>query len=117
VLESGDCFARAYLRYMEINQSIKLVNEMCDNIPSGEILAEKSIMAPDSICVSIVEGWRGGIVYTGITDKNGSLKKIKIKDPSFNNWYGLALAMRNNGISDFPVCNKSFDLSYCGNDL
>ena len=44
-------------------------------------------------------------------------KQYKIKDPSFNNWYGLGLAVRNNGISDFPLCNKSFNLSYCGNDL
>jgi Ni,Fe-hydrogenase III large subunit len=117
VLESGDCFARAYLRYMEISQSVKLINEMCDNIPAGEIMAKKNIMEPDSMCVSLVEGWRGGIVHIGITGNDGSLKKTKVKDPSFNNWYGLALAMRNNGISDFPVCNKSFDLSYCGNDL
>ena len=44
-------------------------------------------------------------------------KVEEIKDPSFNNWYMLAMAVRNNGISDFPLCNKSFNLSYCGNDL
>ena len=52
-----------------------------------------------------------------MTDANGALTRYKIKDPSFNNWFGLALAVRNNGVSDFPLCNKSFNLSYCGNDL
>jgi Ni,Fe-hydrogenase III large subunit len=117
VIESGDCFARAYLRYMEIGQSVKLINEMCDNLPSGKIMSDETALSGDSICVSVVEGWRGGIVYIGITDYKGAIRKIKIKDPSFNNWYGLAVAVRNNGISDFPLCNKSFDLSYCGNDL
>jgi Ni,Fe-hydrogenase III large subunit len=117
VLESGDCFARAYLRYMEIGQSIRLINDMCDNLPQGNIMAEEPSPSGNVICASVVEGWRGGIVYIGITDENGMMKKIKVKDPSFNNWYGLALAVRNNGISDFPLCNKSFDLSYCGNDL
>ena len=67
--------------------------------------------------ISVVEGWRGEVVYIAMTDDKGMLTKYKIKDPSFNNWYGLALAVRNNGISDFPLCNKSFNLSYSGNDL
>ena len=71
----------------------------------------------NSIAVSIVEGWRGEVVHIAITDSNGQISKYKIKDPSFNNWYGLALAVRNNGVSDFPLCNKSFNLSYSGNDL
>ena len=60
-----------------------------------------------------------GLDYSGKleTDENGNLSRYKVKDPSFNNWYGLAMAVRNNGISDFPLCNKSFNLSYCGNDL
>ena len=71
----------------------------------------------EKFVVSIVEGWRGEVIHTAITDNNGRLSRYKIKDPSFNNWYGLAMAVRNNGISDFPLCNKSFNLSYCGNDL
>ena len=65
----------------------------------------------------IVEGWRGEVVHFAITGAEGNLLRYKIKDPSFNNWYMLAMAVRNNGISDFPLCNKSFNLSYCGNDL
>ena len=65
----------------------------------------------------MTEGWRGEVVHIAMTDDNGQLSRYKIKDPSFNNWFALAMAVRNNGISDFPLCNKSFNLSYCGNDL
>ena len=67
--------------------------------------------------VSLTEGWRGEICHTAITDENGHLARYKIVDPSFHNWTGLALALRNQQISDFPLCNKSFNLSYCGHDL
>ena len=74
-------------------------------------------LSSDSFVISVVEGWRGEIVHIAMTDINRKISKYKIKDPSFNNWYGLGLAVRNNGISDFPLCNKSFNLSYSGNDL
>ena len=74
-------------------------------------------LSQNSLAISIVEGWRGEVVHIALTDDNRKLSRYKIKDPSFNNWYGLALAVRNNGVSDFPLCNKSFNLSYSGNDL
>ena len=74
-------------------------------------------LAPNSFVVSMTEGWRGEIVHIAVTGGNGELLRYKMKDPSFNNWYMLAMAVRNNGVSDFPLCNKSFNLSYCGNDL
>ena len=64
-----------------------------------------------------VEGWRGEICHLAVTGADGELLACKIVDPSFHNWPGLALAMRNGQISDFPLCNKSFNLSYCGHDL
>jgi Ni,Fe-hydrogenase III large subunit len=67
--------------------------------------------------VSMVEGPRGELIHLMITGGDGKVTRYKIKDPSFNNWFGLAVAVRNEGISDFPICNKSFDLSYCGHDL
>ena len=76
-----------------------------------------SKLQPNSFVISLAEGWRGEISHVAITDDNGLLKRYKIKDPSFNNWLALALAVRKNGISDFPLCNKSFNLSYCGFDL
>jgi len=69
------------------------------------------------MAVSLVEGWRGEICHSALTDSSGNISYYKVKDPSFHNWMALALAVRNQEISDFPVCNKSFNLSYCGNDL
>ena len=74
-------------------------------------------LAPDSIAVSLVEGWRGETCHIALTDPAGRFRAYKIVDPSFHNWTGLALALRQQAISDFPICNKSFNLSYCGHDL
>jgi len=80
-------------------------------------ITEKYQPAPSSFTISLVEGWRGEICHCAITHENGELAVYKIKDPSFHNWTALAMAVRNNEISDFPICNKSFNLSYCGHDL
>lgn len=117
---TGDVHSRFKLRYKEIKQSMKIVKKLLEKLAN-----EKSEIKVDinkdfdvnSFAVSIVEGWRGEVVHIAITGANGELIRYKIKDPSFNNWYMLAMAVRNNGISDFPLCNKSFNLSYCGNDL
>ena len=74
-------------------------------------------LAPDSLCVALVEGWRGEVLHLAITDAGGRFSRYKIVDASFHNWFGLALALRGETISDFPLCNKSFNLSYCGHDL
>lgn len=118
VLSSGDVYARATLRYMEIKSSIRLIMNMLEHL-SGEInKARHSLcLAQNCFVLSLVEGWRGEIAHCVFTDNNSFIENYKIKDPSVNNWFGLALAVRNNQISDFPVCNKSFDLSYCGFDL
>ena len=67
--------------------------------------------------MTLVEGWRGEICHVALTDAQGRFSRYKIVDPSFHNWTGLAMALRNQQISDFPLCNKSFNLSYCGHDL
>lgn len=117
-LEQGDVFARTYIRYVETLQSLRYIREQLDALEDGEIYAnDPQFLPPDTLAVSMIEGWRGEIVHIGITGPDGKLARYKIKDPSFNNWYGLTLAVRDNGISDFPLCNKSFNLSYCGHDL
>ena len=116
----GDVHSRFKLRYKEIKQSMKIIKAFLKKLidESGEIKVNaKYELQPNSFVISIVEGWRGEVVHTAITGANSELLRYKIKDPSFNNWYMLAMAVRNNGISDFPLCNKSFNLSYCGNDL
>lgn len=116
-METGDVFARAYLRYIETCQSAEFIAELMDNLPQGQVMKEAGKPAPDSFVVSMVEAWRGPVTHCMLTGAGGEIKAHRIYDPSLTNWFGLALAVRGNGISDFPLCNKSFDLSYCGNDL
>ena len=117
-LDSGDVFARAYMRYLEAKRSLGYMIDLLSGLPpGGQLLAERGSLKPDSMTVSMVEGPRGELVHVMITGANGEAVRYKFKDPSFNNWFGLALAVRGEGVSDFPICNKSFDLSYCGYDL
>ncbi len=118
VLEKGDVFARSYIRYIEMMHSFSYIKEQLSIIQGDQITCEINNRLPAaSLALSMTEGWRGEVIHIAVTDENGRLIRYKIKDPSFNNWYGLALAVRNNGVSDFPLCNKSFNLSYCGHDL
>ena len=118
---NGDVYSRTRERYKEVLQSIFIIKQLLKKLPEykNEPLCVdcNNQYKPDTMVISIVEGWRGEVVHTAITDDYDNLARYKVKDPSFNNWYGLAMAVRNNGISDFPLCNKSFNLSYCGNDL
>ncbi len=114
----GDVYSRAQIRKEEIRQSIAYIRRLIKNGPAETGKAEQlSSPQPNSFTIALVEGWRGEICHCAVTDEKGELIHYKIKDPSFHNWLALALAVRNNEISDFPICNKSFDLSYCGHDL
>ncbi len=117
-LNNGDVYSRTYLRYLEIKKSAKIIKDQLKKL-SGDMSQKRHQLklASNSFVFSILEGWRGEITHCILTDKHTNIETYKIKDPSFNNWFGLALAVRDNQISDFPVCNKSFDLSYCGFDL
>ncbi len=113
----GDVFARANVRKREIYASHELLCNLLKNLSEGEIHLPLGPLASDSLAVSFCEGWRGEVVHAAITDAAGRIDRYKIVDPSFHNWSGLAMAMRGQQISDFPLCNKSFNLSYCGFDL
>jgi Ni,Fe-hydrogenase III large subunit len=113
----GDVKSRAYVRWLEIQQSIPFLLSQLDGLPASGALGAVGAMRPDSIAVALTEGWRGEICHVAMTDAAGRFSRYKITDPSFHNWLGLALALRNGQISDFPLCNKSFNLSYCGHDL
>ena len=114
---SGDCFARAYVRWMEVQRSIEFLREQLRRLPAGELRQGIGSPPPDALVVSLAEGWRGEIAHVILTDGSGRYRTYKVVDPSFHNWFGLALALRGQQISDFPLCNKSFNLSYCGHDL
>lgn len=117
VMQTGDVFARAYVRWLEVRRSAVFVREQLRALPDGPTLATHGALKADRVCVSMVEGWRGEICHVAITGSDGKFEAYKVVDPSFHNWTGLAMALRDQGISDFPLCNKSFDLSYCGHDL
>ena len=85
--------------------------------PGRSARRRRAPLKPEHLVVSLVEGWRGEICHVALTDAQGRFARYKIVDPSFHNWTGLALALRDQQISDFPLCNKSFNLSYCGHDL
>jgi Ni,Fe-hydrogenase III large subunit len=114
---TGDVFARAYVRWLEVQRSIDFVREQLRSLPAGEVRSPVAGLAPDRIAVALVEGWRGELCHVALTDAAGRFERYKVVDPSFHNWTGLALALRGQQISDFPLCNKSFNLSYCGHDL
>jgi Ni,Fe-hydrogenase III large subunit len=115
---SGDVFGRAYVRGLEIKRSIEMVRAVLAKLPAGPVAASEIKRARGAhVAVSLVEGWRGEICHVAVTDDLGRLAAYKVVDPSFHNWTGLALALRDQQISDFPLCNKSFNLSYCGYDL
>lgn len=116
-LETGDVYARARMRALEIEESLNYVLERLEDVPAGQISAPIPPLLSNSGVISMTEGWRGEIVHCAFTGEDGKIVKYKVKDPSFHNWYGLGLAVRDQGVSDFPLCNKSFDLSYCGHDL
>ena len=115
--QTGDVFGRAHVRWLEIRRSVEFIRAQLTALPAESVGAQIGPLMPDSLSISIVEGWRGEICHVSCTNSEGQLEWYKIIDPSFHNWAGLALAMRNQQISDFPLCNKSFNLSYCGHDL
>jgi Ni,Fe-hydrogenase III large subunit len=114
---TGNVFARAYVRWLEIQRSLAFLADQLQALPQGPVRAAVGAPAPDQAVVSLVEGWRGEICHVVLTNAAGKFARYKIVDPSFHNWPGLAMALRDQQISDFPLCNKSFNLSYCGHDL
>ncbi|MDD5069582.1 MAG: NADH-quinone oxidoreductase subunit C [Candidatus Omnitrophica bacterium] len=114
---SGDVFSRAFVRWLEIQRSFEFIRDQLKNLPEGNISHEIGNINKDRTVVSLIEAWRGEIAHIVFTDNAGKICDYKITDPSFHNWLGLAIAVRGEAISDFPICNKSFNLSYCGHDL
>lgn len=115
--DTGDVFARAFVRWLELQRSAEFVRDTLALLPAGDLQAAPKTLRPDRIAVALVEGWRGAICHVAVTGPDGTVEHAKVVDPSFHNWFGLAMALRNNPISEFPLCNKSFNLSYCGHDL
>ncbi|MDC8446758.1 MAG: NADH-quinone oxidoreductase subunit C [Nitrospira sp.] len=114
----GDVRARLRVRGDEIHESIRLIRELRGKIPDGPIADEPSRSPdPGDWTLSAVEGWRGEILYMVMAGEGGRIHRCKVRDPSFVNWPAIQWAVLGNIIPDFPLINKSFNLSYAGNDL
>ncbi|MCR5563802.1 MAG: NADH-quinone oxidoreductase subunit C [Desulfovibrio sp.] len=116
----GDVRARTLVRSLELDDSAAQTEadlQRLSYMEESKIAADVPNLPAGKIAVALVEGWRGILCHVGVTDDDGGWLAYKIVDPSFHNWMGLAMALRNEQISDFPLCNKSFNLSYCGHDL
>lgn len=122
-VENGDVWARAYLRKLEIENSMTYIRNLLSELNKIKELSPKPLpsvdlkLEPNSFGISLVEGWRGEICHCAVTDSAGEIMHYKVKDPSVHNWMALALSLRDLEISDFPINNKSYSLSYCGHDL
>ncbi len=118
---TGDVYARAKVRAEEIMQSISIVKALLSDLIKTSCVDDSSYLhytlLPNSFAVTVNEAWRGELSHAILTDHTGKILRYKIKDPSFHNWSGLAISLRDTGISDFPLNNKSYNLSYCGFDL
>jgi len=115
---AGDVSARLKVRVAEFRESVRVIKQMLEklDVKNGKCISEKTD-ARDGYALGYAEGWRGPVLYWVRLNPDGTIERCKIVDPSFHNWQGLSFAVLGNIIPDFPLCNKSFDLSYSGNDL
>lgn len=117
VEQGGDVRARLMVRAREVEQSLGILAQALDTLPEGPLRAALPRELPAfSAALGWAEGWRGPCLHWAETDAYGVLTRVKVTDPSFRNWPGLARAVPGNIVPDFPVINKSFNLSYSGND-
>lgn len=117
VKRSGDVYARALVRVEEAQESARLIRGAIASLARGPVATSVGAIEPFVPAIGIVEGWRGRIVHWVTSAPDRTLHRVKIVDPSFFNWPALSLALMENIVPDFPLCNKSFNQSYSGNDL
>jgi Ni,Fe-hydrogenase III large subunit len=112
----GDVLARFTVRVEEARASLTLIGELAGQ---ASALSATAPQAPHraGAGLGIVEGWRGSTVHRVEVSPSGELTRCKIVDPSFLNWPALSVALAGTIVPDFPLANKSFNLSYAGNDL
>ena len=103
-------------RIDEVRESLSLIEQFVAGLPAGPLRAEVGELPADRTALGYVEGWRGEILHWIRTAPGNRLARCKVKDPSLQNWPALSEAILGNIIPDFPVVNKSFNLSYSGND-
>jgi Ni,Fe-hydrogenase III large subunit len=117
VQQAGDVMARTQVRVAEADESVRLITRALSTLPVGALASRVGAPVPFEPAFGMVEGWRGGIIHWILTDDTNRLQRVKVFDPSFLNWPPLSYALLKNIVADFPLCNKSFNQSYSGNDL
>jgi Ni,Fe-hydrogenase III large subunit len=117
VLADGDVLARVAVRFDELQESVRLVGRMLAMLPAGPHSCAVPDASADSAAVGLIEGWRGPVVVALTAGEGGAIRRCHPQDPSWHNWPVLEHAIIGNIVPDFPLINKSFNLSYSGHDL
>ncbi|MBI4263316.1 MAG: NADH-quinone oxidoreductase subunit C [Acidobacteria bacterium] len=113
----GDVQARLLVRVREAREAARIIAVVRSDLDSSPLRVDLGALAPFTAGFGIVEAWRGRLAHMAMADEDGRLHRVKIVDPSFFNWPALSRALEDNIVPDFPLCNKSFNQSYSGNDL
>ena len=119
VLEEGDVNARVWIRVREVEQSLKLVERILDELPSGGV-GNSLTVSPTMDAregMALIEGFRGDVLVWLRIGADGNVERCHLRDPSWFQWPVLEAAIEGNIVADFPLCNKSFNCSYSGHDL
>lgn len=116
---TGDVYARLFIRIREMRASFRILNQVLALLPGEKsgLVGERKSFRANGIAIGMTEGWRGDIVYCLLSDASGHIARVKVRDPSFLNWQIFPYILGNDVVPDFPLINKSFNLSYSGNDL
>ena len=115
--QTGDVAARLQVRGGEVKESLELIQQCIEKLSTCDSQTKVAAAEKSGVALGYVEAWRGPVLVWTRLGTAGYIERCKIVDPSFHNWEGLSYAVLGNIIPDFPLCNKSFDLSYPGNDL
>jgi Ni,Fe-hydrogenase III large subunit len=105
------------VRFEEVRESLRLVRELLENVPGGPVRDRIGVLEADAFGAGWVEGWRGEVLVALHLGENGRIHRCHPHDPSWQNWPVLEHAVLGNIVPDFPLINKSFNLSYSGHDL
>ena len=115
--KNGDVAARVAMRFSEVVESLRLCRLLLERLPKGPIAAPLPDTADGALGIGCVEGWRGEVFVALETNAGNELRRVHAHDPSWQNWPVLEHAVLGNIVPDFPLINKSFNLSYSGHDL
>ena len=111
----GDVNARVWIRIDEISQSLSLIGQILSDMPEGPLKRDVPAIAGEGL--ALVEGFRGDVLAWLRIGNDGRVERCHLRDPSWFQWPLLEAAIEGNIVADFPLCNKSFNCSYSGQDL